>query len=76
MDEELMRQALAGEEVATKIYCGSYMLVKNKETKQLYRHKGETAPEGFTEILYWDGPVYDKDGFLAMRFWSLPRTNE
>lgn len=74
MDENLIRQAMAGDETAAKIYCGSYMLVQTI-TGRLFRHKGETAPRNHYEVKEINGEsVYDKDGFLLDKYWALPRT--
>lgn len=74
-DYDLMRRALSGDKTAAKIYCGSYMLIRCTKTFQLYRFDGDSnqLPDGFNQVL-WDGDeVYDQDGFLAERYWALPR---
>jgi hypothetical protein len=71
-DLELIRKALLGDEEATKIYCGSYFLIKHKYSNTLYRFDGENIPLFFEQV----NNVYDKDGFLLAKYWSLPRWNK
>lgn len=73
IDYDLMRKAMNGDLEAAKMYCGSYMLIRNTTTNELFRYKGDIAPEGYNEVLWDDGKVYDSDGFLMARYWSLPR---
>lgn len=68
-DINLMYMAMSGDEVAAKIYCGSYMLIYNPTTKEKYRFQGEIIPDGFVKV---EG-VYDLDGLLLSEYWALPR---
>ena len=73
MDFELMKMAVAGDEVAAKIYCGSYTLVRPVDSILLYRCKGE-VPDGYIRVeSHYGKSVYDKDGFLLPKFWILQR---
>lgn len=69
-DWGLLYQALGGNELATKMYCGAYTLVMDGNGL-LYRCK-DVMPEGYF-IPKMKTPVYDKDGFLLSQYWSLPR---
>jgi hypothetical protein len=78
--DPIYKRALEGDKEATKMYCGSYMLVRRKYNKlvkdlrDVYRYKGDKPPNGYVEVKLWYGePVYDKDGFLISRFWSVAR---
>jgi len=74
-DYELMRKAIEGDKDAARVYCGSYMLVRNTETGELLRHNEDLEiPPLHNEVLWDGGDVYDKDGFLKPCYWSLPRT--
>jgi len=70
----LLRRALEGDAEATRQYCGSYKLIRHRETKKLYRCEGAT-PLGYRPIFQDETgrSVYDRDGFLRDKFWSLPR---
>lgn len=68
-DHDLHQKALKGDRDATQMYCGSYTLVKNIATRELYRCKGD-VPIGYVKVA---GNHYDKDGFLFDIYWSLPR---
>lgn len=72
LDFNLLQKAIAGDEVATKMYCGSYKLVMLSNSSGMYRAK-ELTP-AMTELKTYAGQsVYDKDGFLLPVYWSLPR---
>jgi len=79
MDFELMRSVMSGDDMATRMYCGSYTLViklpinpKGNVRDQLYRCKGD-IPVSCRLVKEIDGKSpYDKDGFLLPKFWSLP----
>jgi len=64
---DLMQRSIRGDAVAARMYCGSYTLIRDINGKS-FRCKGD-IPEGYTEVK----GVYDKDGFLHMQYWSLPR---
>lgn len=67
---ELGQKAMAGDEVAQKLYLGSYMLVMDGRGN-LFRCKGD-IPNGYF-VPRMRTPVYDSDGFLLTQYWSLPR---
>jgi len=73
MNFDLMFGALDGDETATKIYCGSYTLVRSQENAQLYRCSEDKPPAGFNLVIWLPEGIYDKDGFLLSQYWSLPR---
>lgn len=74
LDLKLMEAALRGEEDAVKIYCGSYTLVRCWADGKLYRLKEDKVPDGCMECIVEHGEyVYDDDGFLLPKYWSLPR---
>lgn len=66
-NNEFMKRALDGDAEITRMYCGAYTLVESPNGG-LYRCKGDIPPN-YTKV---EG-VYDIDGFLYSRFWSLPR---
>lgn len=69
----LIEDALKGDEEATKIYCGSYNLCMDRTEKVYFRYKG-SLPDKYKDIkIYCGEPVFDSDGYLKARFWSLPR---
>lgn len=75
-DYDLMREAMNGNLLATKILCGSYSLVRHIDSKSRYRFDGEddSVPDGYEKLTVYAGAsVYDKDGFLKPCYWSLPR---
>ena len=68
-----MEKVIAGDEMATKIYCGSYTLVRPFDSVLLYRCKDE-VPKGYIRVdTHYGQSVYDKDGFLLSQFWILQR---
>lgn len=72
VDSELLYKALQGDEVATKMYCGSYKLVMISSTSGMHRTKELRAP--MVEVTRYMGEsVYDNEGYLKPVFWSLPR---
>ena len=66
-------RAIRGGKKATRIYCGSYYLIRHRDSRKLYRCAGKT-PLGYMSVIH-DGneSVYDKDGFLLPKYWLLPR---
>jgi len=73
MDFELMRKAISGGKTATKIYCGSYTLVRPIDSALLYRCKDD-IPKGYVRVeTHYGKSVYDMDGFLLPQFWILQR---
>lgn len=69
----MVRALYDGDEEATRMYCGSYNLVRATNTKKLFRCKGD-IPSGYTEVKTDRGKrVYDKDGFLLPSYWALHR---
>lgn len=73
-NEDLAQKALSGDEIAAKMYCGSYTLVQRISDGKWFRCKGD-IPKDFTRIdTVLMKSVYDKDGFLKPKYWSLPRT--
>lgn len=67
--------AIHGDEAAARRYCGDYVLVQTA-TGRLFRHR-RTAPLSpfFSAVRLPDAAVYDAEGFLLPRYWSLPRTD-
>lgn len=70
LDFNLMELALQGDEVATKIYCGNYRLVMDANGN-LFRCKDIIPKDYFIPKMNCD--IYDKDGLLLDKYWSLPR---
>lgn len=69
----IMKQALTGDETATRIYCGNYNLVRSTKDEKLYRCEGKT-PAGYVPVIEIDGEYpYDEFGFLLPQYWTLPR---
>jgi len=69
---DLYKKVVAGDIDATRMYCGSYTLVMDPHG-ELFRCKGD-VPRGYFRMEKYEGElVYDKDGFLLDRFWSLMR---
>lgn len=69
---ELLLRALAGDEQATREYCGSYKLVQASDGLVMYRTK--VVQGNWKEITEYAGhSVYDSEGYLKSIFWSLPR---
>lgn len=70
-DYELMQRAIAGDKEAARMYCGSYTLIRPRDSVLLYRCKGD-VPDGFVKMETNHGvSVYDEDGFLLPQYWSL-----
>ena len=71
-NEPILRRALEGDREAVRQYCGSYKLVETV-TGRLFRCRGY-IPFTFKEVTEIGGvSVYDKDGYLIDKLWSLPR---
>lgn len=74
-DYEALRR---GDTEATRMYCGSYTLVRTLPPApfELYRCKGD-IPSSFAKVeLDNDIYPYDRDGFLLPQYWSLPRVED
>jgi hypothetical protein len=73
LELELLKRAMRGDRLATKLYCGSYDLVRDPRTKKLFKTKSDMQP-GFIPVRELNRqPVYDSDGFLLQKYWGLPR---
>jgi len=73
---DIGERALHGDAEATRLYCGSYLLVRQKEGKdsaKFWRCKGD-IPSGYIEVKKINGEsVYDSEGFLLPQYWSKSR---
>ncbi len=69
---DLYKKAVAGDIDAARMYCGSYTLVMDPKGN-LLRCKGDVPLDHFRMERYEGELVYDKDGFLVDKFWSLMR---
>lgn len=71
---DLFYKVIEGDEVAAKLYVGSYILITTNQ-REYFRFKGDDneIPKGYYKADNIQS--LDNDGFLLLQYWSLPRIN-